>query len=410
MRLAGAGLVQPRRAIDAVTAATTGDGTSSLSFGYAPLDDAAAPSRTLTLTNDSAAPVDYDLAAAFDGGPHGAVATITPARVEVPAGGTATAQLTLALDQPAVAALPGAASGDPGTLTTVQGAVTATPEADAAGVYALRVPFLLAPRGLSEINVGPPAARFRLDGATLRKQAGVANVGLHGGTADVFAWGLTDPKEGVPEVDVRSVGVQVVPGATPDDTFLDFAVNTWDRWSNPAAAEFDIAVDTNGDGTADRYVVGADFGRVTTGTPDGRMAAFVFDANGTDREAFFATAPMNGSTLVLPARASTLGLSGADARFTYRVNAFGMRTGDRVVDAVSGTASFRPFAPAVSQGDLLDLPPGATGMLDLDVDAAAEAADPVLGWLVVSQDDATGAAQADQVPIGTVPPPAYAPA
>src|SRR5262245_2247358 len=47
-RVAGAGLVQPRRAVDAAAAAAAGDGVSSMSFGYAPLAGAASASRTLT--------------------------------------------------------------------------------------------------------------------------------------------------------------------------------------------------------------------------------------------------------------------------------------------------------------------------------------------------------------------------
>ncbi len=403
VRLAGAGLVQPRRAVDTAATVSAGDGVSSLSFGDVALDDAAAPGRTFTVTNASAAPITYDLATAFDGSALGATATVTPAQLVVPAGGSATATLTLAFDAAAVAALP-PARGDPGALATVSGVVTATPTTAGAGIYPLRVPFLIAPRGLSDIATGPVAARFRLSPTGLQKQVGVANLGLHAGQADLFAWGLGDPDEGLGEADVRSVGVQVIPGATPADTFLQFAINTWHRWSNPSALEFDIAIDTNGDGVTDRYVVGADLGRVTTGTADGRMASFVYTAQGTPQEAFFADAPMNGSTLVLPARASTLGLSGgADARVTYRVTAFGERPGDSAVDTVTGSASFRPFAPAVSQGDLLNLAPGAAGVITLEVDPARQAADPALGWLVVSQDDAGGAAQADQVPVGTVP-------
>jgi hypothetical protein len=43
--------------------------------------------------------------------------------------------------------------------------------------------------------------------------------------------------------------------------------------------------------------------------------------------------------------------------------------------------------------------------IPLTVDLAAFEANPALGWLIVTNDDANGKRQADRVPIGTLPAP-----
>src|SRR5438132_10526047 len=89
-----------------------------------------------------------------------------------------------------------------------------------------------------------------------------------------------------------------------------FAINTWGRSANQAINEYDILVDTNGDGFVDFFVVGVDLGAVLNGAFNGQMASFVFDAStGAIVDAFFADAPMNGSVVELPLLASDLGLS-----------------------------------------------------------------------------------------------------
>src|SRR5207249_826736 len=88
-------------------------------------------------------------------------------------------------------------------------------------------------------------------------------------------------------------------------------------------SEYDVLLDTNGDGVDDHAVVGADFGNITAGSFDGRVGAFVVDlVTGATSIFFFATAPTDSSTLLLPVPASALGLSAANPRFTYGAAAF----------------------------------------------------------------------------------------
>jgi hypothetical protein len=51
----------------------------------------------------------------------------------------------------------------------------------------------------------------------------------------------------------------------------------------------------------------------------------------------------------------------------------------------------------VSSGDFAALGPGASTSFTLTVDTDQQKAQPALGWLVASVDDANGAPQADEV-------------
>jgi hypothetical protein len=206
------------------------------------------------------------------------------------------------------------------------------------------------------------------------------------------------------------VGVQVVPagplGGTASDRGLVFLINTWGRSANQSVNEYDILIDTNGDGIPDFVVVAADLGRVLTGAFNGQYAAFTINAKtGAIVDANFAEAPMNGSTIELPLLASDLGLSqrangvGTVKKqgFTYRVNAFSIVPGSAT--HMTGTAAFNPFSPSVSSGNFAALAAGGSTSFTLTIDTDQQKAQPALGWLVASVDDANGAPQADEVPV-----------
>jgi subtilisin family serine protease len=405
VRVAGAGLVNPREAVDTVAWATTASGLDNLSFGYDPLRGPLVETRTFRISNSSDTPITYGLASAFDGDALGATASLSAPSVTVPAHGCAPVSLTLSMGPAAVAALPPASdAAAPGTIASVGGVVTATPTATGPGVYPLRVPFLAVPRGLSNVRAGRLSPLTPDAAGLLEGTVGLSNIGLHPGTADVYSWGLSDPRDSdQSEMDIRNVGVQSLPGeaagAPASDRLLVFAVNIYGRWSNAAGNEFDIPIDTNGDGKTDFTVVGTDLGAVTAGDANGQMASFVVDAEGNIVDAFNADAPMNGSTVLLPALASDLGLSAPDSKLTYGAVGFDLREDHTATDQVDGTATFAPFSPAQSTGDFLALQPGDHASLGLTVDPTRFQDAPSKGWLIVSLDDPNGGAQAAEVPV-----------
>ena len=110
---------------------------------------------------------------------------------------------------------------------------------------------------------------------------------------------------------------------------------------------------------------------------------------------------MNGSTVVLPTLASDIGLTEKGQKtFRYSVTGFSIIPGALVDTTAVG--EFRPFDPPVSQGQLMTLAPGASATLQVSVDRGKFGDAPQLGWMIVTQDDANGAAQADLVPVGSL--------
>ena len=325
-----------------------------------------------------------------------------------------TVQVNLSISASAFAALP---SDDtfavgPGGVNTVRGDIVATKTAGDASAQDLVVPYLVVPRGLSNVVAGTPAAWTMSNGPTgkgFTSTLPVTNNGIHAGTADLYAWGIHDGNDSNAPMDVRDVGVQVQPGAnfgvSDSDRGLVFLINTYGQATNQSVNEYDVLIDTNGDGQADFVVVGFDLGALLTGVADGRYGSFTIDASTGDIiDAFFADAPMNGSTIELPAIASEIGMVQKAAKptaFRYTVNAFSLVPGG-IVDTM-GSALFDPFHPAVSSGVLNPdgtpkaVAAGSTISLPLSIDKSQQAKTPALGWLVASVDDANGAPQADEV-------------
>jgi hypothetical protein len=208
-------------------------------------------------------------------------------------------------------------------------------------------------------------------------------------------------------MDIRAAGVQVLPAAALDedaaasDRALVFAVNGYGRWSNPSVNEIDIAIDLQNDGRADYFVVGVDLGAVLAGSFNGQFASFIFDAAGNLINAWVAEAPMNGSTVLLPTLASDIGLSPTDkVKFRYSVAGFSI-VPEALVDTTD-VGEFRVYEPGVSNGQFVPLAPGASTNLAVTVNRGMFASAPQLGWMIVTQDDPNGAAQADLVPVGSL--------
>jgi minor extracellular serine protease Vpr len=406
-RRGGSGVVDVRRAVDTVGWVSTANGSGTLGYGYNEISTAAySEMQQFTLHNSSGSPITYDLAAAFVPATPigGASMAFSSNPVIVPAGGSATVGATLSLNP---AALPAATASNFGALQSVRGAVVATPTSGGAGIYALRTTFAFVPRGLSNITAGAPSPYVNRPGGVRETTVQFTNAGIHSGTVDTYAWGISDPNDVAhPEdsMDVRNVGVQVLPGealgSTADDRSLVFAVNVHGHASNPSVSEFDIAIDTTGNNAPEFFVVGVDFGAVTAGSFDGRFASLIFTAAGELVSAWVATAPMNGSTLELPVLASELGLDPDvnSTRFRYSVASFALVPGG-IVDTTE-TGQFRSHQPPVSTGEFFSLAPGAGRSTTLSVNKGQLAVSPVLGWLAVSLDDARGAAQVEQIPIG----------
>ncbi|MQA96402.1 MAG: S8 family serine peptidase [Streptosporangiales bacterium] len=395
-RLAGSGVVDTRKATATSVVATTAGGLGSLAYGADELTRGVAQSQSLSLRNTGTRPVTYDLAGAFTGNALGADVSVSPSTVTVQPGQRVSTRVTLSLSGSDVRNLPAATTNNFGVVNVVRGVVTATPRTPGEGVYPLRVPFQAVPQGLSDVRTG------KVSGGADEKQIPVRNSGAHAGVAELYSWGLSDPRDvvaGERDIDVRSAGVASVPGTDfggeASDRGLLFAVNNQERWSTPASTEIDIEIDNNGDGTTDFIVVGIDLGAITAGAFDGRFASVILKPDGTVVGAWEATAPMNGSTAVLPALASEVGLAEGSSEFTYTVTTFSLLNSG--VSDSAGSAKWDSHKPPVGTGDTATLAPGAGATFTAAVDQAQLARIPVRGWLVVAFDDRSGNGEADTV-------------
>jgi hypothetical protein len=406
--LAGAGTVQPRKAVDTVGLATLKGGVSSLSFGYEPKGRSYRETKEVTLTNTGHKSITYDLSASFVTDAQGAVISISPRKVTVKGHKSRTVKVTISLSRSALAALPSAeAFPDGSALNTIRGMVTADPRGSGKGRYDLHVPFLLVPRGLSNVQPRKPAL-WSLDGGSAVSSVKVRNTGIHSGGVDQYSWGEWDPKEGIGVADIRATGVQSLPGEVgglpPDDRLLVFAVNFHGRFSTPSTLDTEVEIDVNGDGATDYYLVGFDGGALFAGVFDGVVLSFLFDADFNLVDLWPAIAPANGSTYLLATAASSLGLGAGASSFDFDTFVYPLNT-RFVPDSADGTGHFDALAPALSQSEFVTLARGQSVTIPLTVDLAAFEANPALGWLIVTNDDANGKRQADTIPVGTLPTP-----
>ena len=422
--LGGTGFVQPASSTATqVVARTEGQKFgASLNFGFAEFRDSFRRTKEISLRNRGSSDAIFKVAqAAASGSPH--TVSLSRTSVRVPAHGETEVSVTLNV--------PAATAGGSDAFQEVAGLVEITPaSASDNGGVALRVPYYLVPRALSDVStfIG------RLRGTNPSTIATVTNKrGGISGDADFYAWGILDRKssgddsdsegddgdENHASNDVRAIGVQSFPNpsaADPTRQLLVFAVNTYHRWSNASTNEFDISVDVDGDGKDDYIIVGADLGLVTAGSPNGVMGSFVFSVRFPEAPAsinFLAAAPTDSSTLLLPVRSSQLCrkapkcgepgqppcepcLSASNPRLTYHAKSFDLVNGGSKV--VAGKAKYNAWSSSISQGGFVTVAPGATDATTvISVNSAESTLTPALGLMVVTFDNKSGADEAQLI-------------
>lgn len=379
----GAGLVQPALSTQTSVVATGNPGTASLSFGFEELATDFSETLPLTVRNHGTAAATFSVAAS---GAEGAAHSVALSTNLVTVGPDDEVTVDVTLNVPA-ASIPSAS-----VMADVAGFVSLTAQDGNAGIN-LRVPYYLAARGLSDVTA---SLNGKLVPDVGEVTVSLSNNGGHVGAADFYQWGLSDPNDGLEQNDLRAVGTQTWEFVPPFGQMVTFAINTWTRWDNNAVDEYDILIDSTGDGDWDHAVVGIDAGLVTAGLFNGQMASVTVNLE-TGQAAlwFLASYRFNNGVTLLHVPASAIGLSEGDGDFTYAAAAFSLRdvTGD---DFVRGTARFDIWAPALDGADAFTvLSPGGSAEAVIPVDEVAFAHQQPLGLMVVSADDAAGAAEAE---------------
>jgi subtilisin family serine protease len=387
-RVLGAGLVQPALSTKTRLVAfslTGADGLrrAALDFGFAEFRRDYHASEPLVVQNLSDRAVTVELATATSvGAPHSV--SLSATRLRIPAHQARLVSVRLAV--------PAATVGDSADFRQVTGAVIVTPQGGANQGIALRVPYFLASRARSNVDVAlGKVSRDRSSVALLLKNAGTKVPG----TADFYEWGLASGSDDLGAMDLRAAGAQACPSGA-SDRLVVFAVNTWQRWSSAAPHEVDVLVDVNGDGVFDYAVIAIDNGALTTGSYDGNVVSAVVNlTTGKALVRYLATAPTDGSTLLLPALASDLGLSAANPRFSYTAQSFDGLTGAQ--DAFADAATFDAWNGALVLPDFVAVDPGATVTTPLSVNRATYRAAPPRGLMVVRQENLSGQDEAQLI-------------
>jgi subtilisin family serine protease len=377
-RIEGAGVVQPIGVTRTQVVSLDDKGNSALSFGFAEFSRDFHGTREMKLVNHGGTSARFTLTSTPAGGqPH----TVHFNRTSISVGAGESEDFSVTLD------VPGATVGaaEDGYLE-VAGYVTLTPVAGANRGVALTIPYYLVPRVRANVSaeLQGDLRPGRTANVRLKNAAPVQT-----GNADFYAWGLSSPPQGL-TVNTRAVGVQSFP-ISATTNLLVFAINTFERFSTPATGEWDILIDSTGDGVPDYDVFSVD-GSVL-GLASGTAVVGVQNlTTGKIVIRYFTDAPTDGSTLLLPVRSSDIGLSAANPRLSYQVEAFDILTG--AAEIIPGVAKFNAFASSITTGDYVTLPAGASGASAVSIDATEWQKTPALGVMVVVEDNAAGSSEA----------------
>ncbi|GIU91245.1 MAG: hypothetical protein KatS3mg011_0151 [Acidimicrobiia bacterium] len=383
-RRGGSGLVSPLDAASTTLVAVGDPGTASLSFGYVEGTGTITRTSEIEVRNHGTSSATVSPSVEWNTNPGGAASiSFSPKKITVQPGKSKKVNATLKVDASAV----------PDGFQTASGNVVLT----AAGHPTLRVPFLEVVRGEASVRTTP--GRVNLPPGADEASFMTTNPTGAAGTADVYAWGLTDPADAT-VTDVRAVGVQAFPGAVGGLGLGVFAINTHQRVSNPSVNEWDVLLDVDEDGAFDYAVVGYDIGAVFTGSFDGQLGSFTIDlSTGTIVRAFSPAGGLDTSTVLLPFLLADVGLTGPDTDFTYVSGVFSLEGFPD--DFVDGAARFDVAQQPVDTGAFFELGPGDSVAWSAAVDRDSLAANPVRGWMVVYTENGTGGDQADLIPLTT---------
>ena len=396
----GGGLVDPAAAV-AASSVVLGDSyrtdsgryrETALSFGFTEINGLFVGTKLVTIKNNGSSSETYTISATPTTQSLPARVSVGTTRVTVPPRQSRAVPVTLVVEARNVPS--SIADGSQSRFYEVSGNVSVVGSKSKA---TMAIPYLLVPRSLSGV-LASQTARTGADSA----KVSLVNLGLtRSGDADFYTWGLSDPQDIDAKSfdrshDIRAVGVSSSP--VGDDQLLVFAINGYNRFSNVAGTEFDVPIDVNGDGKADYTVFSYDSGAIRTGYTDGKAEVFIFNnATGSLAPSGFLTfAPTDSSTLLLPVRASSVGVKQASGAFSYTAVGFSSQSG--AADEVAGWASYNPWAKAISNGDYVTVNPFRTASQTLTIDRAQLAIQKPLGTMVVVFDNCAGRMEAITLP------------
>ncbi len=370
-RLGGNGLVQPFAATRTSVFAQAEDGTPSVSFGVSELTHDFSDESRIIVQNRDGAPASFSISV-VQGSGAAHTATVSPTSITLSAHERRTVQVHLTV--------PVATVGDSSAFRQVQGRVVFTPTSGNNQVT-LSVPYYLVPRARSMVDARLSESDMLIGQARQRVEVGVWH-------RRFLCLGAARQQRQL-GIDRSACGRRaVLRRPEPMGQMLVFAVNTFGRTSNPATTVYDVLVDVNGDGEPDYDVEAVDLGSLTTGSPNGELVVAVFDLNlGGAVLEFFATAPTDGTTVLLPLVAADIGITAANPRFSYVALTTDLLSAK--TDMTTSAASFNAFNSSISTGAYVSLAPGMKASVPLTINGAEFRKTPALGQMVVTLENKT---------------------
>jgi len=384
----GAGEVRVDRALASTVAAwDTKDLTGSLSFGYYSATESRTFTRSVTVRNYGSTSRTLSISPGFryaDDAASGAVTVKAPGSVSVRANSSATFKVQLRVDAsklPAWTMNGGSQGGNGPLLQSVEfdGYVTLSDGSDS-----ISIPWHVLPQKSSDIY--PSGTTVAAGGSVTLQNKGAApgNVSvfsLTGTSGRVPVSTYPDEGDNYAVVDLKAVGVRQAGNA------LQFAIHTFGERAHPNyPAEFDIYIDTNGDGTPDFVAYNFENGGFAVSGQN--VVAVINLATNASGVFFFTGADLNSANAVLtvPMTASSIGLNiTPSTKLNFSVYAFDNYFTGTLTDFVENM-TYTPGTPRFTAADVT-VPAGGSRPLLVQSVAGGDAASPSQSGLLLFYSD-----------------------
>jgi subtilisin family serine protease len=301
----GAGELRVDRALALTAAAWERDSKSAaLSFGAVEVPATVTLRKKLRIENFANTQRTFTVTPSFryaNDQASGAVTVLVAGSVTISAGGKEDIDVALMIDGTKLPTwtLNGGSQGGNGAGLNgpeYDGFITLT-----SGAEKLSVPWHVLPRKAAATVAGPVVKLRNSDGVNL------FNLGVEAGDFELFSLTGSSPKlprsefprpgDNFAVIDLQRVGVRHLPAAVFGADFLEFAITTYGRRAHPNyPAEFDVEIDTNGDGAVDFVVFNTELGGF--GASGQNVVAIFNVATGAVTPVFFTDADLNSGNVI----------------------------------------------------------------------------------------------------------------
>ena len=357
----GAGELRVNRAI-AQTALAWNRATKSgaLSFGALEVDSKMTVERTLRVENLSNTERRFTITPSFryaNDAASGAVKVEVRSNLRISPRGFEDIEVKLVIDPsklPTWTLNGGSGGGDGAALNGPEydGYITLT-----AGSEKITVPWHVLPRKAAETDATlsqkgkpGPTVKLRNRGAEFGEYEAFSLAGV---SRRVPRSELPQPGDNFAIIDMRAVGVRHLPAAVFGADYLEFAINTNGRRAHPNyPAEFDVYLDTTGDGVPDFVVYNAENGGF--GVTGQNLTYLANLTTGVATAYFYTDADLNSGNVIMTVPMAAMGLA-VGKTIGIDVFAFDNYFSGNLTDEITGMR----FTPGIPRFGVVGLPFGS---------------------------------------------------